>query len=138
MDETAVSSTAPEVDSRESWLPMVVIGMGQIALSFNVGAIPMSMSGMVYSFNTPPTTLRRFAISSARASEPAARSEIRDKAPVVFAGGTPEILQLLTLKPLFLCKALPNHQWTRREKKRSVSVGCADCCADASARFVGF
>lgn len=57
MNETGVSNIATDVEPRESWIPMVVIGMGQIALSFNVGAIPMSMSSMVHSFNTPPTTV---------------------------------------------------------------------------------
>src|SRR5215467_2145058 len=41
----------------DSWLPMVVIAMGQMLMSFNVSAIPVSMSGMVHSFNTPPTTV---------------------------------------------------------------------------------
>jgi MFS family permease len=44
-------------DSRASWLPMVVIAMGQALMSFNVAAIPVSMSGMVTSFDTPPTTV---------------------------------------------------------------------------------
>ncbi len=40
-----------------SWVPMVVIGMGQALMSFNVSSIPVSMSGMVESFNVPPTTV---------------------------------------------------------------------------------
>lgn len=40
-----------------SWLPMIVIGMGQALMSFNVSSIPVSMSGMVESFNVPPTTV---------------------------------------------------------------------------------
>jgi len=36
---------------------MVVIAMGQALMSFNVAAIPVSMSGMVETFNTPPTTV---------------------------------------------------------------------------------
>lgn len=48
---------ASEVEARDSWLPMVVIAMGQALMSFNVAAIPVSMSGMVASFNTPPTTV---------------------------------------------------------------------------------
>jgi len=39
------------------WLPMVVIALAQMLMSFNVSAIPVSMSGMVNSFNTPPTTV---------------------------------------------------------------------------------
>jgi len=36
---------------------MVVIAMGQALMSFNVAAIPVSMSGMVASFDTAPTTV---------------------------------------------------------------------------------
>jgi len=36
---------------------MIVIAMGQALMSFNVAALPVSMSGMVESFDTPPTTV---------------------------------------------------------------------------------
>jgi MFS family permease len=36
---------------------MIVIAMGQMLMSFNVAAIPVSMGGMVESFRTPPTTV---------------------------------------------------------------------------------
>jgi MFS family permease len=50
---------AKDVDDemQDSWLPMVVIAMGQMLMSFNVSAIPVSMSGMIESFNTAPTTV---------------------------------------------------------------------------------
>lgn len=44
-------------EQRDSWLPMIVIAMGQMLMSFNVAAIPVSMGGMVESFQTPPTTI---------------------------------------------------------------------------------
>lgn len=44
-------------DERDPWLPMIVIGMGQALMSFNVAALPVSMSGMVESFDTAPTTV---------------------------------------------------------------------------------
>ncbi len=44
-------------ETRDSWVPMIVIAMGQALMSFNVAAIPISMSGMVESFQTPPTTV---------------------------------------------------------------------------------
>ena len=44
-------------ETRDSWVPMIVIAMGQMLMSFNVAAIPVSMGGMVESFNTPPTTV---------------------------------------------------------------------------------
>ena len=40
-----------------SWLAMIIIAMGQALMSFNVAALPVSMGGMVASFNTPPTTV---------------------------------------------------------------------------------
>jgi MFS family permease len=54
---TQPSAPALNDDARSSWTPMVVIAMGQALMSFNVAAIPVSMSGMVKSFNTPPTTV---------------------------------------------------------------------------------
>ena len=53
---TATPSTL-EHEARDPWLPMIVIAMGQALMSFNVAAIPVSMAGMVESFNTPPTTV---------------------------------------------------------------------------------
>lgn len=47
--------TATEV--RESWIPMITIALGQVIMSFNVAALPVSMSGMVASFGVPPTTV---------------------------------------------------------------------------------
>jgi len=46
-----------DAEVRDSWLPMVVIAMGQMLMSFNVAALPVSMGGMVDSFNTAPTTV---------------------------------------------------------------------------------
>lgn len=54
--QTTANSSMPD-GSRDSWLPMIVIAMGQMLMSFNVAAIPVSMGGMVKSFNTPPTTV---------------------------------------------------------------------------------
>ena len=52
------SSTAgAEDEAQQSWLPMVVIAMGQALMSFNVAALPISMGGMVHDFNVPPTTV---------------------------------------------------------------------------------
>lgn len=50
-------SSLESTEARNSWLPMVVIAMGQMLMSFNVAALPVSMSGMVKSFNTQPTTV---------------------------------------------------------------------------------
>jgi len=32
-------------EHQESWVPMIVIAMGQALMSFNVAALPVSMSG---------------------------------------------------------------------------------------------
>jgi len=57
MKTNTASNAAPDIEENASWLPMVVIAMGQMLMSFNVAALPVSMSGMVSSFNTPPTTV---------------------------------------------------------------------------------
>jgi MFS family permease len=57
MSATTISKPASAVEARDSWLPMIVIAMGQALMSFNVAALPVSMGGMVASFNTPPTTV---------------------------------------------------------------------------------
>jgi MFS family permease len=57
MATQTVSPASAEVEVRDSWVPMIVIAMGQMLMSFNVSAIPVSMGGMVKSFNTPPTTV---------------------------------------------------------------------------------
>src|SRR5262245_16563533 len=55
---TLVESDARvEAEKRDPWLPMIVIAMGQMLMSFNVAALPVSMGGMVESFRTPPTTV---------------------------------------------------------------------------------
>jgi MFS family permease len=51
------NATAAQAEMRDSWAPMIVIAMGQMLMSFNVAAIPVSMGGMVESFDTPPTTV---------------------------------------------------------------------------------
>src|SRR5262245_11455518 len=54
---TSAAEAVPETEVQASWLPMIVIAMAQMLMSFNVSALPVSMSGMVNSFNTPPTTV---------------------------------------------------------------------------------
>jgi MFS family permease len=50
-----MSSTT--VAPRESWVPMIAIALGQMLMSFNVAALPVSLAGMVSSFGVPPTTI---------------------------------------------------------------------------------
>jgi hypothetical protein len=39
----------------DPWLPMIVIAL-TILMSFHISAVPVSMSSVVNSINTPPTT----------------------------------------------------------------------------------
>jgi MFS family permease len=55
-EEPAVTATA-EGDQRASWLAMTIIGLGQALMTFNVSALPVSMSGFVKSFHVAPTTV---------------------------------------------------------------------------------
>src|SRR5262245_1010509 len=57
MATATISPPREEIELRDSWVPMIVIAMAQMLMSFNVSAIPVSMGGMVESFNTPPTTV---------------------------------------------------------------------------------
>jgi MFS family permease len=48
----------PSADQvKESWMPMIAIALGQALMSFNVASLPVALSGMVESFNVPPTTV---------------------------------------------------------------------------------
>jgi predicted MFS family arabinose efflux permease len=51
------AAAVPPATDRESWVPMVAIALGQAIMSFNVAALPVSLSGMVASFGVPPTTI---------------------------------------------------------------------------------
>ncbi|TVQ39176.1 MAG: MFS transporter [Geminicoccaceae bacterium] len=54
----ATAAAAPSTtDVQASWLPMFAIALAQVLMSFNVAALPVSMSGMVASFGVPPTTV---------------------------------------------------------------------------------
>ncbi len=55
----STTATAPgsAAETRETWVPMITIALGQSIMSFNVAALPVSMSGMVASFGVPPTTV---------------------------------------------------------------------------------
>jgi MFS family permease len=40
-----------------SWLPLIIVAMAQILMSFNINALRVSMAGIGASFGTPPTTV---------------------------------------------------------------------------------
>lgn len=54
-DAASIAGHKPEL--RASWLPMIVIGLAQILMSFNINALRVSVGGIVASFNTSPTTV---------------------------------------------------------------------------------
>lgn len=54
---TAATRPAPAAATAEraSWVPMVALALGQVLMSFNVAALPVSLGGMVDDFDVPPT-----------------------------------------------------------------------------------
>jgi MFS family permease len=54
---TAATRPAPAATAAEraSWVPMVALALGQVLMSFNVAALPVSLGGMVDDFDVPPT-----------------------------------------------------------------------------------
>ncbi len=52
-----MNAATADPGQRESWVPMIAIALGQVIMSFNVAALPVSMSGMIASFGVPPTTV---------------------------------------------------------------------------------
>src|SRR6516225_10956411 len=57
MSVQAVPVPHAESEEHASWVPMFAIALGQIIMSFNVAALPVSLGGMVNSFGVPPTTV---------------------------------------------------------------------------------
>ncbi len=58
-----MSTTAPSqgavatTEAQASWMPMIIIALAQIQLSFNIGALQVSIGGIVEDFNTAPTSV---------------------------------------------------------------------------------
>ncbi|MFZ4676651.1 MAG: MFS transporter [Nodosilinea sp.] len=50
-------TTGIDTEVKDSWLPMVVIGMGQVQMSLNINALPVSIGNIVNEFDTAPTTV---------------------------------------------------------------------------------
>jgi MFS family permease len=44
-------------DSQASWLPMIIVSMGQTLTALNINALPVSIGGIVGEFNVAPTTV---------------------------------------------------------------------------------
>jgi MFS family permease len=54
---TKSASSTIDTEEKASWLPMIVIGMGQVQMSLNINALPVSIGNIVNEFNTSPTTV---------------------------------------------------------------------------------
>src|SRR5690606_30568912 len=48
---------AAEIEARDSWMPMVVIGMAQILMTFNVSTLQVSIDSIASSFAAPATAI---------------------------------------------------------------------------------
>jgi predicted MFS family arabinose efflux permease len=57
MTTATAAASHPVLEAKESWVPMIAIGLGQMIMSFNVASLPVALGGMVKSFNVPPTTV---------------------------------------------------------------------------------
>lgn len=49
--------TVATAAAQASWLPMIIIALAQIQLSFNIGALQVSIGGIVEDFKTAPTSV---------------------------------------------------------------------------------
>src|SRR5262249_1145272 len=57
MSVQSIPITGAQSEPHASWVPMIAIALGQVIMSFNVASLPVALSGMVHSFNVPPTTV---------------------------------------------------------------------------------
>lgn len=57
MTAQSFSTLDTDAEPKASWLPMVVIGMGQVQMSLNINALPVSIGNIVNEFDTSPTTV---------------------------------------------------------------------------------
>jgi MFS family permease len=57
MTTKSVLNPTVEAEPQAPWLPMVVIGMGQVQMSLNINALPVSIGNIVNEFDTSPTTV---------------------------------------------------------------------------------
>jgi len=57
MAEADATAHGRDIGESASWVPMIAIALGQVLMSYNVASLPVALSGMVQSFNVPPTTV---------------------------------------------------------------------------------
>jgi MFS family permease len=57
MSKAFSAGMSEQTEQQASWLPMIIIAMGQAQMSLNINALPVSIGGIVEEFNTAPTTV---------------------------------------------------------------------------------
>jgi MFS family permease len=57
MSKAFSAGISEQTEQQASWLPMIIIAMGQAQMSLNINALPVSIGGIVEEFNTAPTTV---------------------------------------------------------------------------------
>jgi MFS family permease len=57
MSKAFSAGMGEQTEQQASWLPMMIIAMGQAQMSLNINALPVSIGGIVEEFNTAPTTV---------------------------------------------------------------------------------
>ena len=57
MSKAFSAGMSEQTEQQGSWLPMIIIAMGQAQMSLNINALPVSIGGIVEEFNTAPTTV---------------------------------------------------------------------------------
>lgn len=57
MTKAFSAGMSEQTEQQASWLPMIIIAMGQAQMSLNINALPVSIGGIVEEFNTAPTTV---------------------------------------------------------------------------------
>lgn len=84
MTTNLVSTNDVDVEPKASWLPMVVIGMGQVQMSLNTNALPVSIgtwigwryaSGIIIPFTIVPARRLPRYVPGEVSSEPLAEAQ---------------------------------------------------------------
>ena len=65
MPSVSTPTTNPHAEHQQSWLPMVIIAMGQAQLSLNINALPVSIGAIVAEFTIAPTTVGTVIVAHA-------------------------------------------------------------------------
>ena len=53
--DSSVSTATQPAEQKASWAPLIGLFLGQVLMSFNVSALPVSLGGIVDEFGVPAT-----------------------------------------------------------------------------------